>query len=107
MQYLNGQYAQYFNRRHCVDGHLFQGRFHSLLVRSEAHLAALWRYIVLNPVRAGLCRQPAEWPWSSFRAALGTSRPPFLSDDLLRATFGADPARAAAAYAAFVAAAPP
>jgi putative transposase len=107
MQYLNGQYAQYFNRRHCLDGHLFQGRFHSVFVESEAHLLELYRYIVLNPVRAGLCWHPAQWPWSSYGAALGrTTRPAFLRLELLQGLFGAVGGRAAQAYAAFVAAAP-
>lgn len=107
MQYLNGQYAQYFNRRHGYDGHLFQGRFHSVFVQSEAHLLELYRYIVLNPVRAGLCRHPAQWPWSSFRAALGLSpRPLFLSLELFQGLFGSVGGRAARAYAAFVSEAP-
>ncbi|MCA1701169.1 MAG: hypothetical protein LC790_20625, partial [Actinobacteria bacterium] len=47
--------AQWFNRRHGFAGHLFQGRFHSVLVESNWHLLELSRYVVLNPVRGGLC----------------------------------------------------
>src|SRR5690349_10100890 len=64
MQWLLGRYAQNFNERHDLDGHLFQGRFKSRLVRSEPHLVELARYVVLNPVRAGLCRAAGDWPWS-------------------------------------------
>jgi putative transposase len=61
MQWLNGLYAQVFNGRHGLCGHLFQGRFHAALVEDDGHLLELARYIVLNPVRAGLCDHPLEW----------------------------------------------
>lgn len=64
MRELNGRYARYFNDRHGRSGHLFQGRFHGELVRSDGHLLESARYIDRNPVRAGLCRSPADWPWS-------------------------------------------
>jgi putative transposase len=66
MHRLNFTYAQYFNARHSVDGHLFDGRFHSVLVESESQLLELLRYVAFNPVRAGLCARPSEWRWSSF-----------------------------------------
>ena len=72
MQWLLGRYAQDFNWRHGYDGHLFQGRFKSELVESNVHLLELSRYIVNNPVRAGICQIAADWPWSSYRAAVGT-----------------------------------
>lgn len=102
MHRLNGVYAQWFNRRHGVDGHLFQGRFHSVAVESNVHLLELARYVVLNPVRADLCRHPREWAWSSYRAMVAANGPPFLSRGWLLAQFGSDPTRARAAYEAFV-----
>jgi REP element-mobilizing transposase RayT len=54
MRHLNGVYTQAFNRRHERVGHLFQGRFKAILVEKESHLLELLRYVVLNPVRAGL-----------------------------------------------------
>jgi REP element-mobilizing transposase RayT len=103
MHRLNSLYAQYFNRRHDFDGHLFQGRFGSVVVRSEWHLIELSRYIVLNPVRAGLCARPEEWRWSSYRAAVGSrSRPTFLTTDFLLSFFGSKLAEQRAGYAAFV-----
>jgi putative transposase len=108
MQHLNARYAEWFNWRHGVDGHLFQGRFHSVLVESDWHLLELARYLVLNPVRARLCEGPADWAWSSYGPALGTiERPPFLTLDWLLGRFGSDRDGARAAFARFVADAPP
>ncbi len=61
MRQLNGIYTQYFNRRHGLVGHVFQGRYHSILVQKQNHLLELTRYIVLNPVRAGMVPSPDEY----------------------------------------------
>lgn len=66
MQYLTGQYGLRFNERHDRRGHLFQGRYRSTVIGSEEHLAEALRYVALNPVRAGLCGSPEDWPWSSY-----------------------------------------
>lgn len=68
---VNGVYAQGFNRRHGRWGHLFGERFAAWVVLDEGHLIAACRYVLRNPVRAGLCERAAEWPWSgsSFRGA--------------------------------------
>lgn len=106
MHRLNFLTAQSFNRRHGVDGHLFQGRFHSPLVETAQHALELSRYIVLNPVRAGLVKHPAAWRWSSYRAATGLADcPPFLTLDLVPGAFGPDSKSAGAAYEEFVVAA--
>jgi REP element-mobilizing transposase RayT len=70
MQYLNARYAQRFNRRHDFEGHLVERRFWSALVTTEGQLYNTARYIMLNPVRAGLCSSAADWPWSSYAASL-------------------------------------
>ena len=89
MRQLNGVYTQVFNRRHTRVGHLFQGRYKGILVEKEAHLLALCRYVVLNPVRAGLVRRPAEWKWSSYRATGGEAkRSPVLEIDWVLSQFG-------------------
>jgi REP element-mobilizing transposase RayT len=80
MQMLNGRYAQRFNWRHDRRGHLFGGRFMSVLVKDEAHLMAAHRYVARNPVRAGLSRDPAGWEWSSYRAVIGLDVPPIFLD---------------------------
>jgi len=71
MRHLNGVYSQTFNRRHGESGHVFQGRFKSVLVQRDQHLLSIIRYIELNPVRAGLVSEPAAWRWSSYRALAG------------------------------------
>ncbi len=105
MRQLNGVYTQWFNRRHAVSGHLFQGRFKAILVDRDAYLMALSRYVVLNPVRAGLATHAEDWPWSSYRAMVGQAPAPvWLETDWLLAQFGQERARAQQRFADFVAA---
>jgi hypothetical protein len=103
MQYLNARYAEWFNWRHGYSGHLFQGRFWSELVDSDEYLFEVARYIVLNPVRAGICRHPLDWPWSSYAATVGVApSPAFLTYEWLLELFATDLRKARTAYAAFV-----
>ncbi len=89
MQYLNGRFGQWANWNRGQRGHLFEGRYGSVLIESDAHLLEVYRYIALNPVRAGLVRDPVEWPWSSLGAVLGRSAPPeFLDVSAALAEFG-------------------
>ena len=64
MRVLNGAYARSFNKRYGRRGHLFRDRFSAWEVRTEEHLESTRRYILLNPVKAGLCRSSEDWPWS-------------------------------------------
>jgi len=82
MKDLDGDYASSFNVRHGRVGHLFQGRFKSHLVDSETYLLALARYIVLNPVRAGMVDSPGRWKWSSYRATAGLIAVPAWLDPI-------------------------
>ena len=83
MSQLNGWYSRRYNHRYGRRGPLFDGRFHRTLVEDEGHLRSCVRYIVRNPVDAGLCREPAGWAWSSHRATIGVAqRPWFLLTDL-------------------------
>jgi len=68
----NGLYAQTFNRKYERSGHLFGDRFFTRLIRDEAHLREACRYVLENPVRAGLSESPAEWPWSGSRYGFET-----------------------------------
>jgi len=103
MRELNGIYTQRFNRRHERVGHLFQGRFKGILVEKESHLLELTRYVVLNPVRAGIAEHPADWRWSSYRATAGLEGPPtWLVVDWTLAQFGQDPTTARCLYRRFV-----
>ena len=65
MRRLNGDYARGFNQRHGRRCHLFSERFSSWLIEEEQHLENTIRYVLLNPVRAGLCRRTEDWPWSA------------------------------------------
>ena len=104
MRQLNGVYTQASNRRHGRVGHLFQGRFKAILVDSDAYLLELTRYVVLNPVRAGMVNNPADWPWSSYRASAGLEpAAPWLAVDGLLAQFSGQRRRAQTRYAQFVA----
>ena len=105
MRWLNGVYTQRFNRRHERVGHVFQGRFKSILVECDSYLLELARYIVLNPVRAGLANLPDHWRWSSYRATTGEQEaPPWLSVSWILGQFGNSEAQARDLYRQFVAA---
>ncbi len=103
MRQLNGVYTQCFNKAHARVGHVFQGRYKASLVEKETYLLELARYIVLNPVRAGIASSPSEWPWSSYRATAGKVLPlDYMSTDWLLAVFGATRGQAQQAYVNFV-----
>jgi REP element-mobilizing transposase RayT len=76
MRQLNGVYSQYFNRRHRLNGHLFQGRYGAILVQKEIYLLEVARYIVLNPVRANMVASADDWAWSSHRLMLSPAAAP-------------------------------
>ncbi len=102
MHRLNAVYSQKFNFRHERVGHLLQGRFKAILVEKERHLLELVRYVVLNPVRAGLAGTAADWPWSNYRATAGLQpAPPWLDTRWTVDQFGPG-AEAPQAYAEFV-----
>jgi REP element-mobilizing transposase RayT len=89
MHRLNGLYSRRFNVRHGRVGHVLQGRFTAILVERESHQLELARYIVLNPVRAGIVRAPDQYRWSSLRATVGLDpAPPWLAAGALLAGFG-------------------
>jgi hypothetical protein len=76
MKWLNQRHAEHFNERHERVGHLYQGRFKGILVEREGHLLELIRYIVLNPVRAGIVKYAGDYGWSNYRATAGIDPPP-------------------------------
>jgi putative transposase len=89
MQWLHGLYAQTFNERHGRSGHLFQGRYGSVRVTTDAQLWVLARYLALNPVKAELCERPGEWPWSSHGALIASRLPRWLDHPRLLEYFAA------------------
>lgn len=103
MQYLNGVYSQHVNRRHTLAGHLFQGRFKAILVQRDRHLLELARYIVLNPVRAGMVSAPGQWDWSSYHWTMANADPPpWLHTGWLLGQFSDTRAEAVQRYRDFV-----
>jgi putative transposase len=103
MRRLNGAYTQAFNRRHGVVGHVFQGRYKSIIVDRENYLLELCRYIVLNPIRAGIVVQIEEWPWSSFPATAGLVKSPeWLEIKWVLGQFGSGERSARVVYQKFV-----
>lgn len=67
IRHINGAYTIYFNSRHKRSGHLFQGRYKSILIEADEYASELSRYIHLNPLRAGITKQPDKYSWSSYR----------------------------------------
>jgi putative transposase len=102
MQRLNGNYAQWYNRKHERRGHLVQDRYHSEVIERESHALEVIRYIAWNPVEAGLCRRPEEWPASSYAAVVAGQPPDFLDIDALLAWFAPKRGAALARLRAFV-----
>ena len=100
--WLNGVYARWFNERHGYSGHVFESRFHASIVRSNVHLLNLACYVPLNPVRAGLCAAPREWPWSSYLTTIGHAQKNWLRPGWLLAQFGRERIAAMAEYARYV-----
>lgn len=103
MRQLNSGYSQYYNRHHGLVGHVMQGRYKAILVQKDCYLRELSRYIVLNPVRAGIVSHPGDWEWSSYRNMLGKEPVPnWLAVEWLLASFGRDQAAAKQIYEDFV-----
>ncbi len=103
MRHLNGVFTQASNRRHHRTGHLFQGRFKGILVDQDNYLLELTRYVVLNPVRAGMVKHPGKWRWSSYGAMAGdVVAPDWLATDRLLAQFAKQRAAARRRYRQFV-----
>ena len=75
MQSLNFRYAINFNQRHAMRGHVQFARYGSVRIEDETQLLNTFRYVAQNPVEAGLCENPADWPWSSYGAAIGVAEP--------------------------------
>ncbi len=94
MQRLHGQYGRRFNDRYGARGHLFEGRFGAVRMKSDRQLYAALRYVALNPVEAGMCPRPEEYRWSSHAATLAGNPPSFVNTDRLfwyLAGFGGEP----------------
>jgi len=104
MRQLNGVYTQAFNRAHQKVGHLFQGRYKAILVEKGSYLLELCRYVVLNPVRAGMVSEPDEWKWSSYTSTAYAGKvPDYLTIDWVLGQFAEKKTAARQRYRKFVA----
>jgi putative transposase len=71
---FNVRYAQYFNKKYGRRGHVFDARFQSKIAEGRFAQLEVARYIARNPVKAGICASPDEYPWSGYGAAIGRYR---------------------------------
>ncbi|WP_320041492.1 transposase [uncultured Desulfobacter sp.] len=89
MQWLGTSYTRRFNIRHMQSGHLFQGRFKSILVQNDSYLITLSCYIHRNPLRAKMVERLSDYPWSSYQFyAYGKEEPEWLNTQMLLSHFG-------------------
>ena len=103
MHVLNLAYARFFNWRYRRVGHVFQGPYGAVPILTEGHLLAVVRYVVLNPVEAGLVADPADWRWTSHRATAGLEPPPdFLQVDRIQNYFRRGSSDGTREYLSFV-----
>jgi REP element-mobilizing transposase RayT len=83
MHYINGSYTGYINRRRRRSGHLFQGRYKSILVDADRYLLELSRYVHLNPVRANIVKRPEDFNYSSYRSYIFKKTEDIIHRDLI------------------------
>jgi len=102
MRDLGQRYVQYFNRRHERTGTLWEGRFRSCVTESGLYVLACYRYIELNPVRAGMVDHPGSYLWSSHAVNVGQRTDPLISQHPEFIGLGVDSARREAAYRVIV-----
>ena len=103
MQNLSFRYTRWVNWRRNRSGHLFQGRYKSVLVDADAYLLQMVGYLHLNPIRAGIAADPEDYRWSSHRAYLGREQIPWLTVDPVLSQFSASLPKARKLFEAFVA----
>ncbi|MDA8163943.1 MAG: transposase [Desulfobacteraceae bacterium] len=104
MRQLNGVYTQAFNRTHQRVGHVFQGRYKAIAVEKDSHLLEVCRYVVLNPVRAGMVSKPGAWKWSSYKStAYAGKLAEYLTTDWVLGQFSQERTTARQRYRKFVA----
>lgn len=103
MQDLNGHYTQWFNAEHKSVGHLLQGRFKAFLIEEQDYLLNVARYVVLNPVRAKIIKDPKDYLWSSYRALSGLDESPdWLTTDKILKQFSSKKNEARKEYQKFI-----
>jgi putative transposase len=99
---IAGRYARRVQASVPTTGHLFERRYHAVLVDADSYLLTLIRYIHCNPVRAAIVSDPTDYPWSSHRAYLGQDQPPWLTTGFTRRLLGGEAADAIDRYRRFM-----
>ena len=102
MQILQFRYTRNFNIKYKKWGHLFQGRYKAILCDKDSYFLELSAYIHLNPVRAGLIKEPHQYPWSSYRFYVREAKDRLVDGDFLLAQFSNKKATAKREYSRFV-----
>ena len=97
-----GVYARRVQQRLDTTGHLFEKRYHALLIHADEYLLAVVRYIHLNPVAAGIATSADKYRWSSHHSYVGTRSEPWVTTDFVLGMFEAQSEIAVAAYRRFV-----
>lgn len=87
MQTLQQRYTQHFNKKHKKIGHVFHGRFKAIICQRDDYLLELVRYIHLNPVRAGIVKDPDDYPWTSHASYTASKSPGWLARDAILRQF--------------------
>ncbi len=102
MQYVNGNYARYFNWRHKRIGHLFQDRYKSIVVEKDEYLERVVRYIIMNPVKDSLVDSLYNYKWCSYREYLGKKGFKITQTDWVLGRFGKHRLKARARFKAYL-----
>jgi putative transposase len=100
MRDLGQRYVQYFNRRHARSGTLWEGRYRSCVVESSRYVLGCYRYIELNPLRAGMVHHPSSYLWSSYAVNSGMRGDPLIAPHAEFFALGTDAGKRHAAYRA-------
>lgn len=98
MKRLGQRYVQYINRTYRRSGSLWEGRYRSCIAQQENYLLICQRYIELNPVRAGMVREPGDYPWSSYRANAQGEKSDFLNQHMVYLQLGPSRKQRAISY---------
>lgn len=98
MQYVGRQYVPYINHKYQRTGTLWEGRFRAAVVETSAYLLACYRYIELNPCRAGMVRQPQAYRWSSYQRNGLLLQDSLITPHSEYQNLGPDDAKRAASY---------
>ena len=103
LHHLNTSYTNYFNAKMRRAGHLFQGRYHAILVEKDSYALELSRYIHLNPVRARLVSDPSRYAWSSYSVYVGMGKGlEWLEKGFILSQISSDERRAQRGYEKYV-----